>query len=37
MAKFFKADESIVRMVDEIANELGLASYGLDFEVLAQD
>ena len=34
MAKFFKADESIVRMVDDIANELGLAQYGLDFEVL---
>lgn len=34
MAKFFKADESIVRLVDQIANELGLAQYGLDFEVL---
>ena len=34
MAKFFKADESIVKIVDEIANELGLASYGIDFEVL---
>ena len=34
MAKFFKADESIVKMVDEIADELGLASYGIDYEVL---
>lgn len=34
MAKFFKADESIVKLVDDIANELGLASYGIDFEVL---
>ena len=25
MAKFFKADESIVKLVDEIANEIGLA------------
>ena len=34
MAKFFKADESIVKIVDEIANELGLAQYGIDFETL---
>ena len=34
MAKFFKADESIVKLVDKIANELGLAQYGLDFETL---
>ena len=34
MAKFFKADESIVKVVDEIANELGLAQYGIDFETL---
>lgn len=34
MAKFFKADESIVKLVDEIANELGLAQYGIDFETL---
>lgn len=34
MAKFFKADESIVTLVDEIANELGLAQYGIDFETL---
>lgn len=34
MAKFFKADESIVKLVDDIANELGLAQYGLDFETL---
>ena len=34
MAKFFKADESIVKIVDEIAHELGLTSYGIDFEVL---
>ena len=34
MAKFFKADEGIVKTVDEIANELGLAQYGIDFEVL---
>lgn len=34
MAKFFKADESIVKLVDKIANELGLAQYGVDFETL---
>ena len=34
MAKFFKADESIVKIVDEIADELGLAQYGIDFETL---
>ena len=34
MAKFFKADESIVKLVDDIANELGLAQYGIDFETL---
>ena len=34
MAKFFKADESIVRLVDEISNELGLGQDGIDFEVL---
>lgn len=34
MAKFFKADESIVKTVDKIANELGLAQYGIDFETL---
>ena len=34
MAKFFKADESIVQLVDEIAKELGLSQYGIDFEVL---
>ena len=34
MAKFFKADESIVKLVGEIANELGLAQYGIDFETL---
>ena len=34
MAKFFKADESIVKLVDEISHELGLNTYGIDFEVL---
>jgi hypothetical protein len=34
MAKFFKADESIVRIVDEISKELGLGQNGIDFEVL---
>ena len=34
MAKFFKADESIVTVVDEIAHELGLTQNGIDFEVL---
>ena len=34
MAKFFKADESIVKLVDQIADELGLAQYGIDFETL---
>lgn len=34
MAKFFKADVSIVKLVDEIMNELGLAQDGIDFEVL---
>ena len=34
MAKFFKADESIVKLVDEIAKELGLSQYGIDFETL---
>lgn len=33
MAKFFKADESIVKLVDEIANEIGLAQF-VDFETL---
>ena len=33
MAKFFKADESIVKLVDEIANEIGLAQF-IDFETL---
>ena len=33
MAKFFKADESIVKLVDEISHELGLENY-VDFEVL---
>ena len=33
MAKFFKADESIVNLVDEIANEIGLAQF-VDFETL---
>lgn len=34
MAKFFKADESIVKIVDEISNELGFRMDGIDFEVL---
>lgn len=34
MAKFFKADESIVKLVDKIANELALSQNGIDFEVL---
>ena len=34
MAKFFKADESIVKIVDEISNELGFFQDGIDFEVL---
>jgi hypothetical protein len=33
MAKFFKADETIVKLVDEIANEIGLAQF-VDFETL---
>ena len=33
MAKFFKADESIVKLVDEIANDIGLAQF-VDFETL---
>ena len=34
MAKFFKADESIVKLVDEISHELGFSQVGIDFEVL---
>ena len=34
MAKFFKADESIVKLVDKIADELDLSQNGIDFEVL---
>lgn len=34
MAKFFKADESIVKIVDEISQELGFFQVGIDFEVL---
>ena len=34
MAKFFKADESIVKLVDQISNELGFFQNGIDFEVL---
>ncbi len=34
MAKFFKADESIVRTVDQISKELGFDQDGIDFEVL---
>ena len=34
MAKFFKADESIVKLVDDIAHELNLTQNGIDFEVL---
>ena len=34
MAKFFKADESIVKIVDQISNELGFFQDGIDFEVL---
>ena len=33
MAKFFKADESLVELVDKIVHELGLENY-VDFEVL---
>ena len=33
MAKFFKADESIVKLVDEIAHEIGLSQF-VDFETL---
>ena len=33
MAKFYKADEGIVTLVEEIAHELGLENY-IDFEVL---
>ena len=33
MAKFFKADESIVKLVNEISHELSLENY-VDFEVL---
>lgn len=34
MAKFFKADESIVKLVDQISKELGFDQYGIDFETL---
>lgn len=34
MAKFTKASEDIEKIVVEVANELGLAQYGLDFEAL---
>ena len=34
MAKFFKADESIVKLVSEISHELGFSQVGIDFEVL---
>lgn len=34
MAKFFKADESIVKTVDQISKELGFSENGIDLEVL---
>lgn len=34
MAKFFKADESIVKTVNKIADEFGFVADGIDFEVL---
>ncbi len=35
MSKFQKASEDIEKIVIEVANELGLAQYGLDFEALS--
>lgn len=35
MQKFQKASEDIEKIVIEVANELGLAQYGLDFEALS--